>query len=419
MKRWRELSPGGRRAFAALLFAAAIEHTGFGAVFPVLPLLVTGRGNDVGVVAAMAAAFILAAFTFQYPMAYIADRFGRRRVLAIALLGNAVLALLFLLHLSPALLVVVRLLQGLSAGASEPASRGLVSDLIPNDYRGQAFGTVASAEMLGIIAGPLLGGGVAAFFPLEYVFILQAALSAVGGAGFLLLTRGLREHHPVGATGANPLAGLRRLLTVDLIGLGLLAAASSYLFGLYDTIWVLFMNRLGAGVAVIGLSITIFGIPLFLAAPLAGRLGDRFGRVAPAIVGTLAVGVIAGLYPLMPGVPYILGLGLVEGLMFAVLRPNLYALIAAAAPEGMESRAQAAAGVMGIVGNLVAPSLAAFLWSRDYHLAFYSGAAFVIGLGLLGGTLVLRPGNRVGSRRVPSALLPGGAGEPRAPAVGE
>src|SRR5438105_2036454 len=104
---WRSLDPVGRRAFSALLFAAMIEHTGFGAVFPVLPLLVTGRGFSVGVMAAMAGAYIIAGFSFQYPLAYLADRFGRRRVLAIAVLGNAALAFLFVLHLPAALLIVV------------------------------------------------------------------------------------------------------------------------------------------------------------------------------------------------------------------------------------------------------------------------------------------------------------------------
>src|SRR5215472_16501433 len=105
---WRSLDPGGRRAFAALLLAVSIEHTGFGAVFPVLPLLVTGRGFSVGVMAAMAGAYIIAGFSFQYPMAYLADRFGRRRVLGPAVLGNAALAFLFVFHLPAAVLIAVR-----------------------------------------------------------------------------------------------------------------------------------------------------------------------------------------------------------------------------------------------------------------------------------------------------------------------
>ena len=419
MKLWRELDPGARRGFGALLFAATVQHTGFGAVFPVLPLLVTGQGNGVGIIAAMAAAYIVASFTFQYPMAALADRFGRRPVLGLALLGSALLALLYLGNLAPAALIGVRFLQGLCNAAAEPASKGMVSELVPNQRRGQAFGLVSSAEMLGIIGGPVLGGGIASVLPLEYVFLVQAVLSAIGGGGFLYLTRRLASLAAAEPSGGNPLAGLRRLLTADLVGLGLVAAAGSYLFGLYDTVWVLFMAKLGAGVAIIGLSIALFGVPLFLVAPLAGRFGDRHGRVAPMILGTVAVGLIAASYPLLPGVPAVIAVGCVEGLMFAILEPNLYALIAAAAPDGMEARAQAAAGVMGTVGNLVAPLLAAFMWERDYHLAFYSGSAFVLLFTAMGAVLVLRPGNQVGKRRVDPDLLPALTPEPHPAGRGE
>ncbi|MEA2645801.1 MAG: hypothetical protein QOE92_884 [Chloroflexota bacterium] len=408
----RALDSDARRGFGALLAATSVQHTGFGAVFPVLPLLVTGQGNSVGVIAVMAAAFVGSAFAFQYPMAAVADRFGRRRVLGIALLVNGGLAVLFAFHLGPVALVAVRFFQGLCTAAVEPSSRGLVSQMVPNEQRGQAYGMVASAEMVGIIGGPLLGGGIAAALPLEYVFLVQAVLCIIGGGGFLLLTRRLPARQDDEPASDGKGTSIRRLITADLIGLGLVAAGSSYLFGLYDTVWVLFMAKLGAGVAVIGASIALFGVPLFLVAPLAGRLGDRYGRVPPMLVGGIGVGLIAASYPLLPGLAAVIAVACVEGVMFALLQPNLYALIAAAAPEGMEARAQAAAGVMGTAGNLVAPLLAAFLWERDYHLAFYTGAGFVLLFTIAGGLLVLRPGNRVGGRRVNPELLAALAPEP-------
>jgi MFS family permease len=419
MQLWRSLDPGPRRAFVALLLAVVLSASGFGAIFPILPLLVTGRGNGVEIVAIMAAAFIITSFAVQYPMAALADRFGRRRVLSLALLLTAGAALLYLLHGGPPLLVFARLLQGIADGAAEPAARGLVSDLVPDERRGEAFGAMGSAQMLGILIGPLFGGGIAAVLPLEYVFILQAGVSIAAALAFLALTRRLPRHsHDAGGTQAPLFAGLRRLATLDMVGLGLLVAAGTYLFGFYDTVWVLFMQKLGAGAALTGVSITVFAAPLLVLAPLAGRLGDRYGRRLPAVICTLVVGVIAAGYPLMPGIAWVFALGIVEGIMFAFIDANLYALIAAAAPEGMESRAQAAAGVVGIAGTMVAPALAAFLWNRDYHLAFYTGAVFVLVLGVAGGVIVLRPGSQVGRRRFASPRM-AAVPEARAPTMSE
>jgi MFS family permease len=349
---YRNLDAAPRRAVSALLVTTAIESTGFGAIFPVLPLLITGRGDGVGTVAAMAAAYILASFTFQYPMAYVADRFGRRRLIVIAVFGHGLLALLYLFHLSPPLLVAVRFLQGLANGGVGPAGRAMIGDLVPDKHRGEAFGAVASADMFGILGGPLLGGGIAAIAPLEYVFIAQTALAVLAGGLFVFLTRGLPPEHPVAAASRNPLAGLRTILTVDLVGLGILAAAGRFLYGLYDTVWVLFMKKLGAGPLMTGFSLTVFAIPLFIFSSAGGRLGDRFGRRLPLVIGTFGIGLTAVSYPLLPGVFWVLVVGVVEGILFTLVRPNLFALVAAAAPPGMAARAQAAVGVLGVVGDL-------------------------------------------------------------------
>jgi MFS family permease len=355
----------------------------------------------------MAGAYILASFTFQYPMAYVADRFGRRRLIVVAVLGHGLLALLYLLHLSPLLLVGVRFLQGLANGAVGPAVRAMVSDLVPDKHRGEAFGAIASADMLGILGGPLLGGAIAAIAPLEYVFVIQTLLSALACGFFVLLTRGLAAEHAVAAESRNPLAGLRTLLTIDLVGLGILAAAGRFLYGLYDTVWVLFMKKLGAGPLMTGFSLTVFAIPLFIFSSAGGRLGDRFGRRLPLVVGTFGIGITAISYPLLPGVFWVLVVGAVEGILFTLVRPNLFALVAAAAPPGMAARAQAAIGVLGIVGDLSAPTLAAVLWTRDYHWPFYAGGAFVTLAASTGTLLIYRRGTALAHvRQVPGATAP-------------
>jgi MFS family permease len=115
----------------------------------------------------------------------------------------------------------------------------------------------------------------------------------------------------------------------------------------------------------------------------------------------------------------VLALGVLEGALFSLVRPNLFALIAESAPEGMAARAQAATGVMGVVGDLGAPALAALLWTRDYHLAFYSGAMFVLIMGMVGTLLIYRAGSRLGGLRGTTTAMPGVPGEPRAPAIDE
>ena len=70
---------------------------------------------------------------------------------------------------------------------------------------------------------------------------------------------------------------------------GMLVAAAGYYgaFGIYEAIWAVFLDDLGASQVFIGVTLTIFAVPIILMAPAAGRVAARRGPMRVALLAIL------------------------------------------------------------------------------------------------------------------------------------
>ncbi len=141
--------PVSRHAVTFVLITVFLDMVGFGIIMPVLPALI-GEVGHVGIDQAafiggwMFAAFSLAQFVFAPLMGNLADRFGRRPMLLLAIFG---LGLDFMLSaLAPTLfwLFVGRIIAGI-CGASWIIASAFIADVTTPDERARAYGLMGAA----------------------------------------------------------------------------------------------------------------------------------------------------------------------------------------------------------------------------------------------------------------------------------
>lgn len=387
-----------RSALYGIVAAVFVSGTGIGSLLPILPLFLRERGASYSLVGLIVGAALAAQAIGQWPAGWLAERIGRKEMMVVGLLVAAGASLLFLLPLSVEWLVAVRFVQGLGFAAAAPAEIAAVADVVPADELGRAYGWVSAARQSGIIVGPALGGVLAVFGRWTVFAVTGAALAAAALVAALTLPRSVRRPRAevsiarVFMRSSRVGVAMRAVVTMT-IGLGLL-------IGIYDVIWSLYMRQIGASDFVIGLSFTLFALPLVAATPFAGWAADRWDRRWLAFTSVAIGSLMAVIYPFVSIIPVVIGVGFVEAAFWAFTEPSMNSFLM----EAVHDRRGEAQGVVGTaqsgsmaIGSLIGGSLFALGLGVPFFVAAAVGCGFA---------LTALPGLRAAGRSSPPMQEP-------------
>ncbi|WP_160725953.1 MFS transporter [Bacillus sp. USDA818B3_A] len=168
------------RPFLMVLILTLVTSCSVMTIEPVLPLYIVKLGGSsdnasflAGIVFSLPgiASAIFAPFWGRW-----ADKVGFQRVLFIGLLGGGLgtLAQIVFTHIWG--FSMIRFVFGIFFCAVYPALNGLVVKSTPDDFRGRAFSLNQTANQLGGMAGPIIGGFLGGIFPVYSVFIVTGLL---------------------------------------------------------------------------------------------------------------------------------------------------------------------------------------------------------------------------------------------------
>jgi multidrug resistance protein len=147
-----------------LFLIVFIDLVGFGMIIPMLPLYAEAYSPSPWQFAALMAAFSLMQFLFNPILGRLSDRFGRRPVLLLSLVGAASGYFLLAIANSLLLLFISRIVAGIFA-ANISTAQAVAADITGPEGRAKSMGILGAAFGLGFIAGPAIGGVLDAVAP--------------------------------------------------------------------------------------------------------------------------------------------------------------------------------------------------------------------------------------------------------------
>lgn len=176
-----------------------IDLIGFGMVIPILPFYANtapynATPREIGF---LVATYSLMQFFFSPILGRLSDRYGRRPVLFVSILGSAVGY--FVIGLAETLLLVFigRIIGGITGGNISTA-QAYIADVTSKENRAKGMGLFGAAFGLGFVFGPALAG-ILSKYGVHVPFFVAAALSLANALGlYFLLPESLSE-----ATRAN------------------------------------------------------------------------------------------------------------------------------------------------------------------------------------------------------------------------
>jgi DHA1 family multidrug resistance protein-like MFS transporter len=277
-----------RVTFYIMLAVQAINTSSFSTSIPFLPLYIQQLGVHplsqvelwAGIV--QSTAYIFAAI-FAPIWGAVADRFGRKVMVVRSSIFGAFAAALMGACFNVWQLSGARMLMGVFAGFSSAAT-ALVASAVPATSLGFALGWMATAQMVGTLIGPLLGGAIAdALHNYRAVFFVTAggALIAAIVAGFFVhenFERRPAGEHKSGQSRSRMSAILRHPEVLPLLVVIMISQWTTLAAQPIVPLFVQGMVGITPYLATLaGAAFAVIGIGDLIASPWLGKRSDSIG----------------------------------------------------------------------------------------------------------------------------------------------
>lgn len=176
-----------------LVFICIINSIGFGIIVPLLYPYGKEFGLTQQTLGLLTASFSIAQFFATPVLGALSDKYGRKPLLAISLLGTCISFIVFAEARSIVVLFAARILDGITGGNISVA-QAMVSDTSTQQNRAKRFGILGSAFGFGFIIGPALGG-LLSKWGIQVPFFFAAGIALIGTLSTIFL---LKETNPRG-----------------------------------------------------------------------------------------------------------------------------------------------------------------------------------------------------------------------------
>lgn len=356
-----------------LYFNIFLMFLGISIVIPVLPTILYDldlNGSDLGLLVAVFALFQMIASPFG---GRFADKFGKKIIIIIGLLLFSISEFIFAVGNTFSILLLSRVLGGISAAFVMPGVNGMIGDLSTAENRARNFSYMSAVINTGFIIGPGVGGFLAEISH-RMPFYFAGVLGIIALLFSIILLKEEKEVEDVDKPKVKEPFPYK-LFVVPVVVMLILSyglSSTETMFSLYTAEKVGFEPK-DISIAITGGAIVGVIFQLFLFERIVGRIGEirltLFSLIYSVIV--LFAFVFASSYLSVMLVSFIIFIG------FDLIRPSMtnYFSKLAGKNQGTAGGLNSAATS---VGNLVGPLVAGVVFDINIDFPIYVAIGFFV-----------------------------------------
>jgi DHA1 family tetracycline resistance protein-like MFS transporter len=359
-----------RSPLLVIFITIFIDLVGFGIVIPVLPFYVESEKfnatpRSVGL---LFASFSVMQLIFSPILGRLSDKYGRRPVLLLSLIGTGIGFLIMGFATTLWMLFAGRVLDGITGGNISTA-QAYIADITSPEERAKGMGIVGAAFGLGFIFGPPIGG-ILSRWGIGVPFIFAACLAFANAVLlYFTLPETVTPDHPARVRSPESRwAVMMRALSQPRLGFVLLIYFLFVVsFSIMTTTFALYtMYRFDYDAQANGyLFLFIGGIAALVQGVLIGKLVTRFGEIALVIAGALIFTISLFVVPFVgPHAGGLLALLLICGVLAignSLATPALTSLSSKSVGRGDQGSVLGVTQSAASLARVVGPLLSAFL----------------------------------------------------------
>ena len=360
------------RAMILLFLLTALMSLGYGSVFTLLADIRDKFGFTDGQVGLIAFAGLFTGVLSQLFLARYSDRGYAVVMMRVGIAAAAFGMLWMVFATSLWQWIAARLLLGLGSGMVGPAIRRVIIARDPQRV-GANLGRQTAFDVAGFVLGPALAAGLAQLFGLRAPFIVLTVVYVL--AVFLV-----GKVTTAADAAASEISTAKRFSLIRLPAMqsALFAAIAFYLtIGMFEALWSILLRDQGAATWLIGVTLSVFTIPMIVFAPKGGALAQRIGPIRVVTVSITVAAIATCLYGFLPLWLLIVVSG-IHAIADAYTMPANQVAVAVSSPPDQLAAGQ---GLLGATGLAIAAA-SALIGSAVYDMygrsSIFAGTAVLM-----------------------------------------
>ncbi|WBF54557.1 MFS transporter [Lysinibacillus sp. JK80] len=332
-------------------------------------------------------AFFLGYAIMQIPGGWLADKFGAKRVLLMAVITWSIFTGLTAIAWSLTAMIVIRFLFGIGEGGFQPSSSKIIATIFPKEERGRAMSIMLTSGGIVSLIVPLLAAYLLGTIGWRMMFIIIGAIGAI--IAFLYwkyIQLPQDKAATAGTENTTSKVNFKELLKTPLMWNLIIAYFCIYAvnWGLVSWIPTYLQKNRGLDLMSIGWAQTIPAITTIIGVYGSGYIIDKLPKGMEKVLGSISCAVIGLLLYLMftaKTVTLFIGYQTVVSIFIAFVITLLPVIVLKKLPSSITGSAMGIANTGGQLAGFVTPMAIGFMvdaFNGSFDAAFWMLIGFAL-----------------------------------------